>query len=82
MLVQLLYGCEYVREIIHSLKRVDYPPVHTHKPYNNLHLYHSQMQRPVISRVKSGNFGQRVKFGHTFAKSENPDETAPYEPSH
>ena len=22
------------------------------------------------------------KFGHTFANSENPDETAPYEPSH
>ena len=27
-------------------------------------------------RVKSG------KFGHTFASSVNPDETAPYEPSH
>ena len=27
-------------------------------------------------RVKSG------KFGHTFANSVNPDETAPYEPSH
>ena len=36
---QLLYGCAYVREIIHSLKLVDYPPVHTHKPYNNLHLH-------------------------------------------
>ena len=35
---QLLYGCAYVREIIHSLKLVDYHPVHTHKPYNNLHL--------------------------------------------
>ena len=35
---QLLYGRAYVREIIHSLKLVDYPPVHTHKPYNNLHL--------------------------------------------
>ena len=22
------------------------------------------------------------KFGHTFANSGNPDETAPYEPSH
>ena len=22
------------------------------------------------------------KFGHTFENSENPDETAPYEPSH
>ena len=35
---QLLFGCAYVREIIHSLKLVDYPPVHTHRPYNNLHL--------------------------------------------
>ena len=33
---QLLYGCAYVREIIHSLKLVDYLPIHTHKPYNNL----------------------------------------------
>ena len=29
------------------------------------------------SRVKSGNFGHQV-----FANSGNPDETAPYEPSH
>ena len=35
---QLLYGCAYVREIIHSLKLVDYLPIYTHKPYNNLHL--------------------------------------------
>ena len=35
---QLLYGCAYVRKIINSLKLVDYPPVHTHKPYNNLHF--------------------------------------------
>ena len=32
---QLLYGCAHVREIIHSLKLVDYLPEHTHKPYNN-----------------------------------------------
>ena len=32
---QLLYCCVYVREIIHSLKIVDYLPVHTHKPNNN-----------------------------------------------
>ena len=38
---QLLYGCAYVREIIHSVKLVDYLPVHTHKPYNNLHLLNS-----------------------------------------
>ena len=30
----------------------------------------------------SGNFGHQVEFGHTFANGENPDETAPYEPSH
>ena len=36
---KLVYGCGYVREIIHSLKLVDYLPVHTHKPHNNLHLY-------------------------------------------
>ena len=35
---QSLYGCTYVREIIHSLKLVDYLPVHTHKPYNDLHF--------------------------------------------
>ena len=28
-------------------------------------------------RVKSGHFG-KGKFGHTFANSENPDETAHY----
>ena len=36
---QLLYGCAHVLEIIHSLKLVDYPPVHTHIPYNNLYIY-------------------------------------------
>ena len=35
---QLLYSSAYVQEIIHSLMLVDYPPVHTHKPYNNLQL--------------------------------------------
>ena len=35
---KLLYGCAYVREIIHSLKLADYLPVHTHKPFNNIHL--------------------------------------------
>ena len=41
MLVQkekLLYGCAYVRQIIHSLKPVDFLPVRTLKPYNNLGL--------------------------------------------
>ena len=31
---QLLYGCAYVREIINSLKLVDYLPVHTNKPHD------------------------------------------------
>ena len=35
---KLLYGCVYLRKIIHSLKLVDYILVHTHKPYNNLHI--------------------------------------------
>ena len=35
---QLLYGCAYVREIIHSIKLVDYLPIHTHKLYNSLHV--------------------------------------------
>ena len=37
---QLLYGCEYVREIIHSLKLVDYPPIHTDKPCINFNVKH------------------------------------------
>ena len=32
--------------------------------------------------VKSGKIRTSGKFGHTFANSVNPDETAPYEPSH
>ena len=28
-----------------------------------------------------GKVGQTAKFGHTFANSVNPDETAPYKPS-
>ena len=40
---QLLYGCAYVREIIYSLKLLDYPPLHTHKPYNNLHLFYGSL---------------------------------------
>ena len=37
---KLLYGYAYLQEIIHSLKLVDYFPVHRHKPYNNLHISH------------------------------------------
>ena len=31
---------------------------------------------------KVRSFRTSGKFGHTFANSGNPDETAPYEPSH
>ena len=34
---KLSYGFASVRAIILSLKLVDYLPVHTHKPYYNLH---------------------------------------------
>ena len=37
---QISYSCAYVREIINSTKLMDYHPVHTHKPYNNLHLFY------------------------------------------
>ena len=33
-----LYGCAHIQDIIHSLKLVDYLPVHMHKLYNSLHL--------------------------------------------
>ena len=36
---QLLYGCAYVRDIIHELKLVDYLPVHTVKTLYNVTLY-------------------------------------------
>ena len=49
---QLLCDCAYVREIIHSLKLVDYPPVHTHKPYNNLLVYHDVAAFPLIYDVQ------------------------------
>ena len=49
---QLLYDCAYVREIIHSLKLVDYPPVHTHKPYNNLLVYHDVAAFTLIYDVQ------------------------------
>ena len=41
---KLLYGCAYGREIIHSLKLVDYLPVYTHKPYSNLHMNHCRIK--------------------------------------
>ena len=48
-----------------------------------IHVYAIQKRRSSVRRhrVKSGNLGHQVKFGHTFANSGNLDETAPYEPS-
>ena len=49
--------CAYVREIIHSLKIVDYLPVHTHKPsYNNVHLLHFSF----ILQYLTYNISQKV----------------------
>ena len=42
----------------------------------SLHLSKCHIVGNHMLRVKSGN------FGHTLANSGNPDETAPYEPSH
>ena len=44
---KLVYGCAYVREKIHPLKLMDYLPVHTHKPYNSVHI-----DSRVISKSK------------------------------
>ena len=53
---QLLHGCAHVREIIHSLTLMDYPPVYTHKPYNNLHsslsLVLQVFKKPNVSILK------------------------------
>ena len=38
-----LHGCAYLREIIHSLKLVDYLPVYSHKSYNNLHIHYKDV---------------------------------------
>ena len=47
----ILYVCAYLLEIIHSLKLVDYLSVHTHKPYNCLHLYHNSSSVTIPSDV-------------------------------
>ena len=41
---KLLYGFASLGALFHSLKFVDYLPVQTHKPYNNLHLPSKNMQ--------------------------------------
>ena len=64
---QLLNGCANVREIIHSLKLLDYLPVHTHKPYNNLHI---KVITVSISGINCGhpNIGNGTAriLSHTF----------------
>ena len=35
-----------------------------------------------LNKVKSGKFGHRVNLDIYLQNSVNPDETAPYEPSH
>ena len=42
----------------------------------------TQINISLTNRVKSGYVGHQVNSEHTFAKSGNPDETAPYGPSH
>ena len=59
---KLLHGCAYVREIIHSLKLVDYLPVHTHKPYNSLHLFFTLAGK--VNDIKPAHFAQVLHFVH------------------
>ena len=56
-----LYGCAYVWEIILSLKLVDYLPIHTHKPDNNLQmlvlLFHLVCsKRNITKTLNTGGF--------------------------
>ena len=46
---KLLYGFAYVWGIIHEPKLVDYLPVQTHKPYNNLHIFYEQGMAHSVS---------------------------------
>ena len=65
-IIQLLYGCAYVREIIHSLKLVDYLPVHTHKSYNNLHFSFKSKgicMEEVLGRVDVVGLGRQGSIG-------------------
>ena len=58
---KFLYGCVLVREIIHSLKLVDYLQVHTHKPYNNLHLTLCLQVWSADNLQEQGYFGSKIK---------------------
>ena len=80
---QLLYGCVYVREILHSLKLVDYLPIHTHKPYDNLHLFH--MHKAILYGLRIYQFREEDNFSiclhpcisFLFFSSEDYGKTAP-----
>ena len=48
----------------------------------NSGLNRFRIRKKQKSRVKSGKNRTSGKFGHPLANSGNPDETAPYEPSH
>ena len=49
---QLLYGCAYVRMIIHSLKLMDNLPAQTHKIYNNFCFYFTTFDLIIVKKIK------------------------------
>ena len=48
----------------------------------NTGAYSFFLRRDFLNWDKGRSLRTSGKLGHKFAKSENPDETAPYEPSH
>ena len=66
---KLLYGFASVRAIIHSLKLLDYLPVHTHTPYKNLHLSNTvtTQQADSARRLNVGREGTTKLRGPTLA---------------
>ena len=63
-----------VRAIIHSLKSVDYLPVQTHTPYNNLHLSNTVTTQqadsaPPPPRLNVGREGTTKLRGPFLAKA-------------
>ena len=67
---QLLYGCVYIQEIIHSLKLVDYLPVHTHNPYNNLHIKKSSLKHLLLFYLQNQCLKLRCPLGKAPYKGE------------
>ena len=59
---KLLHGCAYVREIIHSLKLVDYLPIQTHKPYTSLHFFFTLAGK--VHAIKPAQFSHVSYFVH------------------